>query len=289
MRINNPVTSLSQLGTRDHDLLTGLGDDDHSIYLNVARHDLVIRHPLAVLDAAIATQAYAGGLITVHRTEAGAHDTLTRITARDHDLLGGLGDDDHAQYLNTARHDVVARHPAGVLDILRKNMASGSKFYIPGWYVEGLISDTVTANRIIYQPIYVHDDTTFNRIGIYVSTLAAGLCDLRIFEMASGLPAAQILSAGTVNTGSTGWKEIAISQLLDRGWYYLASRFSAAPNCYLPDTGVAITPASQGYASAGGQGSRKTNVYYDGDYADPAVSFTGALHCYYSPAWLGVV
>ncbi|MCJ7768695.1 HlyD family secretion protein [Candidatus Bathyarchaeota archaeon] len=289
MRINNPITSLAQLGVKDHDLLSGLGDDDHGIYLNVARHDLAARHPLANLDVLVCSEAEAAGLITVHRTEAGAHDTLTRITTHDHDLLEGLGDDDHAQYLNTARHDVVARHPGTILDILRKNAVPGNKFYIPGWYVETLVSDTVTAGRIIYQPIYVHDDTTFKRIGIYVATLSAGTCDLRIFAFTNGLPGAQILSAGTVDTGATGWKEIAIDQLLTRGWYFLASRFTGTPNCRLPDTGTSMLPASQGYAAAGGSPSRLINVYYDGAYANPAVAFTGALHCYYSPAWLGVV
>lgn len=33
----------------------------------------------------------------------------------DHGLLGGLGDDDHSQYLNNARHDLTARHPKSVI------------------------------------------------------------------------------------------------------------------------------------------------------------------------------
>jgi hypothetical protein len=215
--------------------------------------------------------------------------SLSQLSSRDHGLLDGLSDDDHAQYLNTTRHDTVDRHPASVLDILRKNAVTGSKYYVPGWYIEGLISDTVTANRIIYQPVYVHDDTTFNRIGIYVATASAGTCDLRIFEWHNGLPRNQILSAGTVDTGTTGWKEIAINQLLNRGWYFVSSRFTGTPNCYLPDTGVAVTPASQAYSSSGGVAPRLTNPYYDGAYADPASSFSGAMHCYYSPVRLGVV
>jgi len=54
MRVSNPITSLSQIPTRDHDLLAGLADDDHSIYLNNARHDLVARHPASVLGGAVA-------------------------------------------------------------------------------------------------------------------------------------------------------------------------------------------------------------------------------------------
>jgi len=36
-------------GVEDHGELTGLGDDDHSQYLNIARHDLVARHPLGTV------------------------------------------------------------------------------------------------------------------------------------------------------------------------------------------------------------------------------------------------
>jgi len=34
---------------------------------------------------------------------------------RDHGDLDGLADDDHAQYLNVARHDITARHPLGTV------------------------------------------------------------------------------------------------------------------------------------------------------------------------------
>jgi hypothetical protein len=36
-------------GVTDHGELTGLGDDDHTQYLNVARHDLTARHPLGTV------------------------------------------------------------------------------------------------------------------------------------------------------------------------------------------------------------------------------------------------
>lgn len=53
----------------DHGELDGLGDDDHTQYLNTARHDITDRHPL-------------GSVVP--------HD--------DHGALSGLGDDDHSQY-----------------------------------------------------------------------------------------------------------------------------------------------------------------------------------------------
>lgn len=56
----------------DHGDLSGLEDDDHSQYLNIARHDLLARHSLGTIVP---------------------HDS--------HDLLSGLLDDDHPQYLKT--------------------------------------------------------------------------------------------------------------------------------------------------------------------------------------------
>jgi len=49
MRIENPISNINQIYTRDHDLLTGLSDDDHTQYLNNARHDIKTRHPLTVI------------------------------------------------------------------------------------------------------------------------------------------------------------------------------------------------------------------------------------------------
>jgi hypothetical protein len=57
-------------GVTEHGLLTGLGDDDHSQYLNNARHDLTARHTLGTVVE---------------------HD--------DHGNLAGLGDNDHPQYV----------------------------------------------------------------------------------------------------------------------------------------------------------------------------------------------
>jgi len=75
-------------GITDHGELSGLGDDDHSQYLNVARHDLVARHPLAVLDTAVCSETEADSKITTHKGDPSAHHakttSLTDIT--DHNL-----------------------------------------------------------------------------------------------------------------------------------------------------------------------------------------------------------
>ena len=64
-------------GVTDHGELTGLGDDDHTQYLNVARHDVVARHPLSVLDSAVCSETEADSKITTHKGDASAHHTKT--------------------------------------------------------------------------------------------------------------------------------------------------------------------------------------------------------------------
>jgi len=64
-------------GVTDHGELTGLGDDDHTQYLNVARHDLTARHPLSVLDSAVCSETEADSKITTHKGDASAHHTKT--------------------------------------------------------------------------------------------------------------------------------------------------------------------------------------------------------------------
>jgi len=96
MRIGYIITSINQLIVKDHDLLTGLSDDDHTQYLNNARHDLTARHPLANLDPLVCSEAEADSKIATH---AGAADP-------------------HSVYLNNARHDTTARHPLANLDPL---------------------------------------------------------------------------------------------------------------------------------------------------------------------------
>jgi len=59
-------------GTYDHGSLAGLLNDDHTQYLNEARHDITLRHGSSVVD---------------------------------HGSIGGLADDDHTQYHNNTRGD----------------------------------------------------------------------------------------------------------------------------------------------------------------------------------------
>ena len=62
--------------------------------------------------------SFPGRLYFETDTKISRYDTGSlweAVGALDHGSLDGLSDDDHAQYLNTARHDVQARHPEAVI------------------------------------------------------------------------------------------------------------------------------------------------------------------------------
>lgn len=81
----------------DHGLIRGLGDDDHTHYLNAARH--------AATSHSFVDHGSLAGLAdddhTHYHTDA-RHAALTHSFV-DHGALSGLGDDDHTQYHTDGR------------------------------------------------------------------------------------------------------------------------------------------------------------------------------------------
>jgi len=73
--------------------------------------------------------AHESFTVSDHDTTA-RHPLGTVVPHDDHGNLSGLGDDDHPQYLNTARHDTTDRHPYTVLKTAtgesRANISGGS-------------------------------------------------------------------------------------------------------------------------------------------------------------------
>ena len=106
------------------------------------------------------------------------------------------------------------------------------RYYLPAGM--GLVSAgfAVTANRLYFVPFPVYEAVTFTKIGVYVSTLSAGNARLGIYNLVNGIPTSLVLDAGTVSTGTTGSKEVVISQALSNGWYALAVVFDATPQVY---------------------------------------------------------
>ena len=77
--------------------------------------------------------------------------------------------------------------------------------------------------------IQLAGSTTFDRIGVHVTTAVSGATvRLGIYADSVNRPAALVLDAGTVDASSTGYKEITISQTLSAGVYWLAAAAQGA-------------------------------------------------------------
>lgn len=174
---------------------------------------------------------------------------------------------------------MTVNNPALVDDFPRDLKTPVVRWVIPGWYWSGHVNQAAIAGRIYYQPIFVPEDTTYDRIGVYVSTgdAAGGTCDLRVFEWNAGLPGALVLSAGTVSTNADGAKEIAISQLLSRGFYFLATRFDQTPTmAAIGTTGIVSAPVGALAESNAVTAMAQITQYVAAAYADPAPAPTAS-------------
>ena len=115
---------------------------------------------------------------------------------------------------------------------------SGSGFAANNYYsgllcgTDGATTLTVTANRLYVMPFIIGSTGAFTRIGLSVTTLSAGAARLGIYNVAAGVPTTLVQDCGTVDTGTTGAKEITITQSLTAGSYVLACVFNATPAVY---------------------------------------------------------
>lgn len=121
--INDTTIHWTQ-GSIDHGNLAGLTDDDHTQYLNITRHDTTSRHALGgvvphdyinlLQDVSLTSPLNED--ILVYNGSQWENLTINDLEANvDHGNLTGLTDDDHTQYLNTARHDTTTRHTLGTV------------------------------------------------------------------------------------------------------------------------------------------------------------------------------
>jgi len=119
-----------------------------------------------------------------------------------------------------------------VLPVSANPLASGyatNRYYSGGAVDFDSGTTTVTANRMYGIPFIVSTAATFTRIGIRVSTGAAGDARLGIYNCSNGAPSTLVLDCGTVSTSSIAEVEVTISQALSPGVYFLAAVFSATP------------------------------------------------------------
>jgi len=92
----------------------------------------------------------------------------------------------------------------------------------------------IAANYLYSQIILLQRRMRFDRIGCYVTVEDAGasirLGVYKSEDPPSYYPSDLILDAGTVDAGTTGYKEITIDLTLDKGFYYLAWISDGAPS-----------------------------------------------------------
>lgn len=97
--------------------------------------------------------------------------------------------------------------------------------------------NTANLNRTFYIPIFVTENTTFDRIAVRTSGTfsGSGVARLGIYANSGGQPGAVVLDAGTVaTTAANTTYEITINQTLSAGIYWLAmcSQTNATTNSY---------------------------------------------------------
>lgn len=131
-----------------------------------------------------------------------------------------------------------AQLPA-VSGALLTNLPSGSGSgvgYVAGrFYAPSVIDGSETAklaNTLYLMAFEIERTTVFTKIGIHVFTASAGNARLGIYNGTAGIPSTLVLDCGTVSTGTTGDKEITISQSLSPGVYFLVVVFDATPTTY---------------------------------------------------------
>jgi hypothetical protein len=108
----------------------------------------------------------------------------------------------------------------------------------------------LTANRLYGLPFFLPISMRFDRIAINVTTLAAGNARLGIYADGGAVaPVKLILDAGTVSTGTTGVKEITITQALSGKLHWLA---------IVSDAGATIRGGAAGSLFAGFFGTDST-------------------------------
>lgn len=91
-------------------------------------------------------------------------------------------------------------------------------------------TQTLSANRLFAQPIFIGNSVNLDRIGIEVTTAVASTnIRLLIYSDLNGLPNNLLLNAGVVDSSTTGVKELTITQFVSSGVYWLVCVSNGAP------------------------------------------------------------
>lgn len=136
-------------------------------------------------------------------------------------------------------------------------VAGTTRYVLPGWCpMNAGIAGIGAVSKIRYIPFFVGRTTTYIGIACQVTTGMPGFLTDRarmvIYSCVGGLPAKLILDAGTVDSASTGIKEIVISLTLEPGYYFAGLQDDTA-SVYLGMAASTVLPAPiSGVAAAFG-------------------------------------
>ncbi len=113
-------------------------------------------------------------------------------------------------------HTTVAERMASLGRNTRYYMASG-RYYGAIPFGTTVAASGMAANRLYAMPLYVPDTVTLDRIGVDISTAAAGkLIRLGLYQTnAAGWPGTLLLDAGTVDASTAAGVEIIINQQVE--------------------------------------------------------------------------
>jgi hypothetical protein len=177
------------------------------------------------------TALYAGNAGALTETAPAAPYNVAIAWTLDSSSTGEMFVDFKKSAYATGGASLSAINYAGVVN---PPMVSGS-YYPP---TVGVASGTLTyaSSRLFFTAVVVNETTTFDRIGLEVTTAGAAgtVTTVHLYSSSatSLLPDSLITSFGSVAIDSTGIKEITISQVLEPGIYWVGNITNAASSAF---------------------------------------------------------
>ena len=151
-----------------------------------------------------------------------------------------------------------------------------NRYYTSPTIVPATSASVVVADTAYWQPIIL-PRSFVNRIGISVSTGAAGLARVALYTNANNVPGTLIVDGGELDTTNIAVVEATISVTLPDAWVWMASVFNATPQCHV---GTAANTWIRGGDTATGTGRGMTSTFTFGAFtaSAPLTSFTASAN-----------
>ncbi len=146
------------------------------------------------------------------------------------------------------------------LDVFQGELAyTSGRYYIGNGQASAATSQSSIDDSLRTSPILIARDIQIDRIGVHVLTAqATGSTRLGIYESGDdGLPGKLLIDAGTVDTSTTGFKEITIAVTLRGPRIYWGSYVHNVDNIALRSHG--LDRRSLGYTT-GGSSSKEDSL-----------------------------